>query len=43
MCEKPLISLELVGEKESTSLVAEKKKELLRERSVSQDEILMQK
>ena len=43
MCEKPLISSELVGEKESTSLVAEEKGEVVRERLVSQDEILMQK
>ena len=43
VCEKPLIYSELVGEKESTNLVAEEKGEVVRERSVSQDEILMQK
>ena len=43
MCEKPLIFSELVGEKESTSLVAEEKGEVVRERLVIQDEILMQK
>ena len=43
VCEKPLISSELVSEKESFSLEAEEKGEVVRERSVSQDEILMQK
>ena len=43
VCEKPLISSELVGEKESTSLVDEEKGEIVRERSVRKDEILMQK
>ena len=43
VCEKPLISSQLVGEKESTGLVAEEKGEAIREISVSQDEILMQK
>ena len=43
MCEKPLISSELVGETESTSLAAKEKGEDVRERLVSQDEILMQK
>ena len=42
MCEKPLISSELVSKDESTSLVAEEKGEDVRERLVSQDEILMQ-
>ena len=41
--EKPLNSSELVGEKESSNLEAEVKGEDVRERSVSQDEILMQK
>ena len=43
MCEKPLISSELVGENQSTILTAEEKGEDVRERLVSQDEILMQK
>ena len=43
VCEKPLISSELVGEKESTSLVAEEKGEIVRDKLVSHDEILMQK
>ena len=33
----------MVSEKESSSLVAEAKGEVMRERSVSQDEIVMQK
>ena len=43
MCVKPLIFAELVSEKESSSLEAKEKGESVRERSVSQDEILMQK
>ena len=43
VCEKPLISSELVSEKEGSNLVAEEKGEAERVRSVSQDEILMQK
>ena len=43
VCEKPLISSELVSENEGTSLVAEEKGEIAREILVSQDEILMQK
>ena len=41
--EKPLISSELVSEKKSSNLVAEAKREVVRERLVSHDEILMQK
>ena len=43
VCEKPLISSELLGENESTSLAAKEKGEDVRERIVSHDEILMQK
>ena len=43
VCEKPLISSELVGENESTILAVEEKGEDVRERLVRQDEILMQK
>ena len=43
VCEKPLISSKLVSEIESSSLVAEAKGEIVRERSVSQDENMMQK
>ena len=42
VCEKPLISSELVSDIESTSLAAEEKGKDVRERLVSQDEILMQ-
>ena len=43
VCEKPLISSEMVNENEGTNLVAEEKSEIVRESLVSQDEILMQK
>ena len=43
VCEKPLISSEMVSKDEGTSLVAEEKGEGVRESQVSQDEILMQK
>ena len=43
MSEKPLNSSELVGEKESSILEVEVKGEAVRDRYVSQDEILMQK
>ena len=43
VCDKPLISSEMVSEDEGTSLVAEEKGEAMRERQVTQDEILMQK
>ena len=42
LCEKPLISSEMVSEDEGTSLVAEEKGEGVRESQVSQDEILIQ-
>ena len=43
VCEKPLISSEMVSKDEGTSLVAEEKGEGVRESEVRQDEILMQK
>ena len=43
VCEKPLISSEMVSKDEGTILVAEEKGEGVRESQVSQDEILMQK
>ena len=43
VCEKPLISSEMVSKDEGTNLVAEEKFEVVRESQVSQDEILMQK
>ena len=43
VCEKALISYEMVSKDEGTRLVAEEKGEGVRESQVSQDEILMQK
>ena len=43
VCEKPLISSELVSENDGTSLVAVEKCKITRESLVSQVEILMQK
>ena len=43
VCEKSLISSEMVSKDEGTSLAAEEKGEGVRESQVSQDEILMQK